>query len=50
MTKKLKSQLGYLLVRIILMLFEELHEITGFVVYFSNLYRLLFRLLITNKG
>ena len=50
MTKKLKSQLKYLLIRIILTLFEELHKITGIAVYFSNLYGLLFRLLITNKG
>ena len=38
MTNKLKNnQLKYLLIRIILTLFEELYKITGFAVYFSNL-------------
>ena len=38
MTNKLKSsQLKYLLIRIILMSFEELSKITGLAVYFSNL-------------
>ena len=32
------------------MLFEELYKITGLAVYFSNLYGLLFRMGITNKG
>ena len=38
MTNKLKSnQHKYLLIRIILTLFEELYKIIGFAVYFSNL-------------
>ena len=37
-TNKLKSsQLKYLLILIILTLFEELYKITGFAVYFSKL-------------
>ena len=37
MTNKLKSsQLKYLSIRIILMLFEELHKTTDPAVYFSN--------------
>ena len=48
---KLKSsQLNYFLKRVILTLFEELHRITGFAVYFSDLSGLLFRAVITNKG
>ena len=50
MTNKLKSsQLKYLLIGIILMLFEELYKITGLAVYFSSLEELLFRTGITNK-
>ena len=38
MTNKLQNgQLTYLLIRIILTLFEELYNNTGFAVYFSNL-------------
>ena len=50
MRNKLKSsKLKYLLIPIILTLSEELHKITVFEVYFSNLQRLLFRVVITNK-
>ena len=38
MTNKLKSsQPKYLLISLILMLFEELYKITGITIYFSNL-------------
>ena len=51
MTNKLKSsQLKYLLIQTILMLFEELYKISGFAVYFSKLQGLLFRVGIKNKG
>ena len=51
MTNKLKSsRLKYLLIHIILTLFEELHKITVLSVYFSDLSGLLFRVVITNKG
>ena len=51
MTNKLESnQLKYLLIRIILSLFKELHEITVLAVYFRNIQGLLFRAVVKNKG
>ena len=50
MTNKLfSSQLKYLLIPIILTLFEELYKIIGLAVYFSNLEGLLLRAGITTK-
>ena len=51
LTNKLKSnQLKWLLIRIILMLFEELYKFTGLAVYFSNLPEHLSRVGNRNKG
>ena len=50
MTNKLESnQLTYLLIRIILRLFKELHEITVFAVYFRNIQGLLFRAVVKKQ-
>ena len=51
MTNKLESnQLKYLLIRITLSLFKELHEITVLAVYFRNIQGLLFKAVVKNKG
>ena len=50
MTNKLKiSQLKYLLIRIILTIFEKLYKTTGLAIYFSSLQGLLLRAGVTNN-